>query len=425
MSHYFDPSETIRGIQQLLVSDKKKIAFLFGAGTSLSKKNNNSPTIPAVAKMTTQVVDAIKKVPEFASAINGIQSDITDDGKLFTIETLLSNIEEKISVVGKGKLNDLSKKDLNKLDDQIKEKVLSIVSVHKTIDNKAYKNMSQCDFASWIKSANRKHAVEIFTTNYDYLFEIGLESGNIPYYDGFTGSYKPFFNANSLDDLNYLSQQTKLWKIHGSLGLHKDDTSGNIIRSSSNKDDLLIYPSSLKYNNSKKQPYASFMDRLNSFLRQDDAVLFICGYSFGDEHINERIISALQTNTTAHVFVIYHDIVWNGNIKSYDFKEESPLALIAKNNRKISVLSSRNAVIGSKYGTWKLKREPDKEDSLNVNWYFDEDAPMNENVPLKEEQNGNESWTGEGELKIIDFSKFTSFLQHMIPKDEWETSDNE
>lgn len=425
MNHYFDPSETIRGIQQLLVSDKKKIAFLFGAGTSLSKKNDNSPAIPAVAKMTTQVVDAIKEVDKFKSTIDEIQSDITDDGKIFTIETLLSNIEEKISVVGKGKLNGLNKENLKELYKLITEKIQEIVSVHKIIDNDAFKNMSQCDFANWIKSANRKHAVEIFTTNYDYLFEIGLESGNIPYYDGFTGSYKPFFNADSLDDINHLSQQTKLWKIHGSLGLHKDNASGNIIRSSSDKNDLLIYPSSLKYNNSKKQPYASFMDRLNAFLKQDDAVLFICGYSFGDEHINERIISALQTNTTAHVFVLYHDIGWNGDVKSYAFTEKSPLALIANNNRKISILSSRNAVIGAKYGTWKLKREPDKEDSLNVNWYYDEDAPIKAAAPLNEEQSGNETWTGEGELKIIDFSKFTNFLLHMIPKDDWELSDNE
>ncbi len=34
----YDPSEYVRGLQQLLVSDKKKTAFLFGAGTSLSKK---------------------------------------------------------------------------------------------------------------------------------------------------------------------------------------------------------------------------------------------------------------------------------------------------------------------------------------------------------------------------------------------------
>ena len=38
----FDPSEIVKGIQQLLVSDKKKIAFLFGAGTSIAKKNKKT-----------------------------------------------------------------------------------------------------------------------------------------------------------------------------------------------------------------------------------------------------------------------------------------------------------------------------------------------------------------------------------------------
>ena len=36
MTH--DPSEYIKGLQQLLISDKKNVAFLFGAGTSLAKK---------------------------------------------------------------------------------------------------------------------------------------------------------------------------------------------------------------------------------------------------------------------------------------------------------------------------------------------------------------------------------------------------
>lgn len=34
----FDPSEYIKGLQQLLISDKKKVGFLCGAGTSLAKK---------------------------------------------------------------------------------------------------------------------------------------------------------------------------------------------------------------------------------------------------------------------------------------------------------------------------------------------------------------------------------------------------
>ncbi|MDD4436566.1 MAG: hypothetical protein PHS04_00820 [Tissierellia bacterium] len=57
-----DPSEYVRGLQQLLVSDKKKIAFLFGAGTSLAKKNKNSLTIPAIGKMTEKIDTKGKKI---------------------------------------------------------------------------------------------------------------------------------------------------------------------------------------------------------------------------------------------------------------------------------------------------------------------------------------------------------------------------
>ncbi len=57
-----DPSEYIRGIQQLLVSDKKRIGFLFGAGTSLAKKNSDSVTIPAIGKMTELIEEELNKV---------------------------------------------------------------------------------------------------------------------------------------------------------------------------------------------------------------------------------------------------------------------------------------------------------------------------------------------------------------------------
>ncbi len=425
MSNYYDPSEKIREIQQLLVSDKKKIGFLFGAGTSLSKKCENSPSIPAVYKMTQDVVDRLQTSDKkYVEIIKSIKSDIIDNNENFNIETLLSNVEGKISIIGKGKLNGLDKTGFIELEAKIKNLVREIVSVHKNIDDKS-QDMAQYDFSSWVKSAYRKYAIEIFTTNYDYLLEIGLEQNNVPYYDGFTGSYKPFFNSDSVEDIHYLPQQTKLWKIHGSLGLHQDPVNQRITRSSSNKDDLLIYPSVLKYNNSKKQPYASFMDRLNSFLRQDDAVLFICGYSFNDEHINERIMSALQTDTTAHVYVLHYDITKNEKgLRVNSFSEESNLAKLAKRSRKLSVLATRKSMFGSKIGTWKLKREPDISDTLNINWYFDEDAPYTE-LEISKEQKGNEQWTGEGELSIVDFSKFTKFLLNMLPNDNGDINNDD
>ena len=171
---YFDPSEIMRGIRQLLISDKKRIGFLFGAGTSLAKKELDSPTVPAIGKLTELVSNELKE--HYADALSSIKQDIEDGNLSFNVETLLSNVEEKINVVGKGSLNGLDKPNFIALRDQIKQCILKEVAIHKSITSIEQLNkMIQVDFASWVLNANRKYGIEIFTTNYDYLFEIGLE----------------------------------------------------------------------------------------------------------------------------------------------------------------------------------------------------------------------------------------------------------
>lgn len=418
MTH--DPSEKIRGLQQLLVSDKKKIAFLFGAGTSLAKKNNDSIIVPAIGKMTSDIETELNKKSKYNAAINEIRQEIESKKLSYNVESLLSNIGQKIQIIGDGNLNKLGKNDFDSLMSEIKKQIREIVSIHKQIleNDEKLENLIHVDFAEWIGRANRKYPIEIFTTNYDYLFELGLEEKNIPFYDGFTGSYMPFFNSESIEDMNFIPNQTKLWKIHGSLGWHFDDKTKKVWRKEPDGEDILIYPSILKYNESKKQPYTALMDRLTNFLKQPDTVLITCGYSFGDEHINERIITALNTNTSAHVLALYYDILREKGIRDgYALTEDSNPSKLAKANGKLSIYGCRNAVIGGQYSKWKLKREPDKDDTININLYFDEDGFSNLDDTKGEEKKGDETWTGEGELLIPDFSKFVNFLQSMILED--------
>jgi hypothetical protein len=126
------------------------------------------------------------------------------------------------------------------------------------------------------------------------------------------------------------------------------------------------------------------------------------------------------------VFVLYYDIEIkkDNNGKKYGLTKDCKLAQIATSNRRISVLGTRNAIIGASYGAWKLKREPDKDDSLNTQWYFDEDAPIDTTAEVNTEQQGNEIWTGEGELILPNFTRFVDFLKNMIPKSEWEDNAN-
>ena len=96
------------------------------------------------------------------------------------------------------------------------------------------------------------------------------------------------------------------------------------------------------------------------------------------------------------------------------------MAKMAKGCRKITVLSNRGAVIGGKYGLWKLKREPDNDAANEISIYFNEDAAIDGGPPLPTENQENETWTGLGDLIITDFGKFTTFLLNMIPQDNRE-----
>jgi len=418
MTH--DPSEYIKGLQQLLISDKKNIAFLFGAGTSFAKKNKNSINVPAIDEMTRNVENILNAKNSYKKALFEIRKEIESVDRGYNIESLLSNIELKIQIIGTGTLNGLDKEGFNSLVKDLKEEIKKAVSVHKEIlEENKLEDLVHVDFAEWIGRANRKHSIEIFTTNYDYLLELGLEEKNIPFYDGFTGSYKPFFNAESIEDMGFIPKQTKLWKIHGSLGWHYDKKTKKICRKESGSEGILIYPSTLKYSESKKQPYTALMDRLTNFLKQPDTVLITCGYSFGDEHINERIITALNSNDSGHVIALFYDINWKDDKKEYFLEENSELSKLARSTKKLSAYGCRNAVIGGQFGEWKLKREPDKEDTVNLDTYFDEDGSMDSKVEIedKEDRKGAEEWTGKGELILPDFSKFVSFLQRMIIED--------
>ena len=171
-----DPREHIRGIHQILISDKKRIGFLFGAGSSYA---TGLPTacIPAIEKMTKTIVEEVgAHSAAFGAAIKEIKTE-TELGKVvFNIESLLSSIEAKRAVIGAGKLNGLDGNDFSNLAKFVKTCVVKLVSVHESIKAEDRKKLAHARLANWVQKARRRFPAEIFTTNYDYLFEIALKA---------------------------------------------------------------------------------------------------------------------------------------------------------------------------------------------------------------------------------------------------------
>lgn len=418
MSKYtHDPREQIRGIHQILISDKKRIGFLFGAGTSLAT-SLPSASVPAIEKMTTTIIDEVgAKSSAFSAAIKEIQAETELVKVAFNIESLLSSIEAKRAVIGNGQLNKLDSKNFSELAKLVKSEVIKLVSVHSLLKQpEDRKKLSHTRLANWIQKARRRFPAEIFTTNYDYLFEIALEGAGIPYFDGFSGSFEPFFCPEAVEDIEAYPHLVKLWKMHGSLGWTYRESDKAVIRQQlAPEDSILIYPSHLKYNTAKKQPYVGLIDRLCTFLQQDDAVLFTCGYSFGDNHINERLVTSLRRGANSHVIAMYYDELWdkeNKKIYSLADKTNSVRDMAThETGGKMSVYGLRHAVIGGKFGEWKLHGEPQKNETIQINQYFDEDAA----TPSDEtgEHKGDEQWLGTGRFLLPDFCKLTDFLNDL------------
>ena len=111
--------------------------------------------------------------------------------------------------------------------------------------------------------------MEIFTVNYDVLIEHALESERVPVFDGFVGSYQPFFHPDSLrrPETAPGANWTRLWKMHGSITWRRIEQEGHfrVIRGAIDPAGEMILPSFQKYDESRQQPYAAFTDRLTAF----------------------------------------------------------------------------------------------------------------------------------------------------------------
>jgi hypothetical protein len=121
-----------------------------------------------LAKVATQSTNC-------ASAIEEIRAENNAANGRFNIESLLSSIEAKRAVIGMGTLNGLNGSGFAELATYVKAEVLRLVSVHELLQAEDRKNLAHARLANWIEKARRRFPAEIFTTNYDYLFEIALE----------------------------------------------------------------------------------------------------------------------------------------------------------------------------------------------------------------------------------------------------------
>jgi hypothetical protein len=268
--------------------------FLFGAGTSVEAG------YPMMAGLTRKVVGALtpderKVLDEVLAAVGGTYND--KDAK--------PNIEELSDLVIAHAINSNDRRCIA-LESRFRELIIQEILSVKTpdLDNhiQFFRALSQRTFG-------RPCTVWIFTTNYDLLFEVAAAKAGVLVENGFSGSTERFFNpsqfkATSGEVLgsrftpnNQLT--VKLVKLHGSISWtndaghiferHPDALAGAASR-------IMVLPRRKKVMDALAPPHDTLFAYTSRVLGTECKYLLCCGFSFGDEHINQHLVlPALQS----------------------------------------------------------------------------------------------------------------------------------
>lgn len=294
-------------ITQLIYSDN--INFLMSNGCSIycgSKGINNSTEEDLTSILKEVSFDENNKklediIKEYA------HSDFTPEkilDKLYQINNFYKNIilDNNISL----KISELIKKYQTTL---LKNYVLGINYENPYLHEELLLKLLA------IKKYNQ---VNIFTLNYDILIETAAENLNIPLNNGFQGFQIRKFNPANFNYKNYIEttdgnkkieKNINLIKLHGSLSWEYDEkiVPYKIVEKQLKLDkgalqysnifyenrEVIIYPTQTKKSYSLDLPYSEMFRQFNESINRSNSTLFIMGYSFLDEHINDIILSSL------------------------------------------------------------------------------------------------------------------------------------
>lgn len=348
-----DRINVIREVRELKthLSYSKNIGFFFGAGTSCALG------IPNVEQLTTDIEAKLSgsHLTDFQNTKSDLETTIKD--RKVNIEDILNQIRRIRELTGETakEYQGVSGINAKLLDKEICTVIYGIIAdKEKAADISITKR-----FFAWLSLLNRDFSKEIFTTNYDLIIEKSLESSQIPYFDGFVGSYEPFFWQESIDQFvskNDLTQNwIRLWKIHGSLSwFWKENPAtkaqqiiriGRIEDIKDEENELVIYPSKEKYDSSKKQPFIAYFDRLKNYLLSGELLFVFTGYSFSDQHINEIIFNCLRQNNRLTALVFF-----------YKDTEVENLHKQTSSYMNLNVFGPKKAIINGNLGDWQYSK---------------------------------------------------------------------
>lgn len=210
--------------------------------------------------------------------------------------------------------------------------------------------------AAWVARADYHLPLELFTVNYDLLVETALERLRVPYFDGFIGVLAGRFFTElveatpSATDAWLPAFFVRLWKLHGSVNwLWDEDGRSEIVRLGGPVETdrvAAIYPSDVKYEESRRVPFVVLQDRLRRALHQPETLVLITGYSFSDEHLNEMLFDAAARRERSELIAFCYSEI------------PDDVAEKARTTPNLQVVTKGEAILGGVRGDWKAPEDP-------------------------------------------------------------------
>ena len=293
----------------------KHIIILAAAGTSLDNGSYKGKTRDGLWKSGCDIIKQLYK--ELLPRDNKLRRIAKDKD----IEAFLSHIllVEKISEEKASRLKPLREQLEKIIRDACQLELDSSNAPHKTFLDKITARKAS------------EPRVQLFTTNYDTLFEQAAQEGGYAVIDGFSFTFPRTFSGRYFDydivqrertrlkdEESFVSKVFHLYKMHGSLTWEKTEQ-GIVQQVNSTESPLIVYPASDKYESSYEQPYFEMMSRFQQALRKENTLLIVLGFGFRDKHIQNVILEAVNQNPSFLLVIVNYNA--GGSINREELKE--------------------------------------------------------------------------------------------------------
>jgi hypothetical protein len=285
-------------LDQLLPSLNQSIdgtGFLFGAGASFQAG------YPLMTTLTRQVVAGLvaSEAADFAAVLSAA-------GRAYDDATATPNIEEIADLTIAHSLNSGDPRYSNlelRMRALIVQSLLSVTSPDFKHHIRFFQGLKRRTFGL-------PSTVWIFTTNYDVLLETAAALAGVRLENGFSGTTTSFLDISrfgqvhgSTDGQRFLPHAglvVKLIKLHGSLSWYAGGSQVLEQHPASLAPTLtrtMVLPRRRKVMDTLSPPYDQLFAQASRTIGSECRYLISCGFSYGDEHINQSILlPALRTS---------------------------------------------------------------------------------------------------------------------------------